>query len=256
MASAIKRLTPGAWPSWSPDGRSIAFVRDSAVHVIDADGSNEIRLTRGGSPAWSPDGRRIAFASAEGISVMNADGSGVTTLLLHGFRNDTYGPWDMGVTKPSWSPDGTRIAFEHRGDGDMEPARIHVMNADGSDPRPLTSSPDGRRYAESDPVWSPDGAEIAFWSYGYGIARVTSTGGAPIGIYMAFPAVAYGAKPTWSADARTVAFTAHNRTSPAGSAIWVALVKERLATSLIPGGSDAAWSPEGSRIAFVSGRRE
>ena len=64
-------------PSWSPDGKRIAFIsrRDghfigegglsTEIYVMDADGGNEQRLTnnrkRDSSPSWSPDGERIAF---------------------------------------------------------------------------------------------------------------------------------------------------------------------------------------------------
>ena len=58
-------------PHWSPDGSRIAFTSDEGghgvsgfIHVIDADGSNEIRLTTRGysnHAAWSPDGKKIAF---------------------------------------------------------------------------------------------------------------------------------------------------------------------------------------------------
>jgi Tol biopolymer transport system component len=253
--SGITPLTPGSLPAWSPDGQRIAFQRDGYVYVINADGSSKVRLTEGAFPAWSPDGARIVFTSSEGIAVMNADGSGVSTLIRHDFRDDTYADWDMGVGKPAWSPDGERIAFEHLGDGDIQPAQIYIMNADGSDPRRLTSSPSGGRYAESDPSWSPDGSRIAFWSYGYGIATVAASGGVPNSIYQNFPAVAYGARPTWSPDGSTIAFNTY-RGSSAGPAIWIVPAQGGDAKLLIPGGYDAAWSPDGTRIAFVSTRDE
>ena len=64
------------WPSWSPDGRHVAFFRGDErspwyqsgwghIWIMDADGSNKHRLTpKGGldvTPVWSPDGKKIAF---------------------------------------------------------------------------------------------------------------------------------------------------------------------------------------------------
>ena len=48
----------GAQPFWSPDGRKIAFERQSDIHVMNADGSGQRKLTRGArresQPVWSP----------------------------------------------------------------------------------------------------------------------------------------------------------------------------------------------------------
>ena len=60
----------GLDPSWSPDGRQIAFSTFSQIYVMDADGSNQQPLTSSSvskfGPSWSPDGRQIAFYSYRG----------------------------------------------------------------------------------------------------------------------------------------------------------------------------------------------
>ena len=60
-------------PSWSPDGKKIAFVsmRNSGrnqIYVMDSIGENIRRITEGAfdlNPAWSPDGRTIAYDGRE-----------------------------------------------------------------------------------------------------------------------------------------------------------------------------------------------
>ena len=93
-------------PSWSPDGRTLAFTgRGGDIYVVHAEGSGLRKLTAGPGwdvgARWSPDGRRILFLSSRDVHretdlfVMNADGSGQ--------RNLTHTP---GVSElaASWAP--------------------------------------------------------------------------------------------------------------------------------------------------------
>ena len=157
-------------PSWSPDGKRIAFMSDRdgnyEIYVMDADGRNPQNLTNSphydSSPSWSPDSTRIAFASERektplifDIYVMDADGQNQQRL--------TENPMDD--TDPSWSPDGKRIVFRARRDGHFENKlaityEIYVMDADGQNQQRLTNN----RKNDWSPSWSPDGGRIAFAS--------------------------------------------------------------------------------------------
>ena len=172
-------------PSWSPDGKRIAFVsnRDghamggiptSEIYVMDADGGNQQRLTNNPdgdwNPSWSPDGKRIVFSSrraghfigkagiTEEIYVMDADG-GNRQRLTNNRKNDLL---------PSWSPNGKRIAFASDRKGHFENFEIYVMDADGRDQQKLTNNPDD----DWNPSWSPDGERIAFRSKRDGNAEI------------------------------------------------------------------------------------
>jgi len=146
-------------PTYSPGGGKIAFVSNRAgnwdIWEMYADGSKPTQITTHAQsdryPSWSPDGTRIAYRSNAGgsfdIHVMNADGSGDHVIA----RDDAFD------SEPAWSPDGTTIAFvSERVTGTRQ---IWAVNADGTNPRQLTSAGTNRF-----PTWSPDGAQIAFVS--------------------------------------------------------------------------------------------
>jgi TolB protein len=147
-------------PSWSPDGKRIAFEAQEtdtfAIYAIDADGSNLVKLTSGTlddeQPRWSPDGKHIAFISSRDghlqIYLMNADGSDQHRVSVS----------DRIDYQPAFSPDGKRIAFVSRGD---QPSMIHeiqVMNVDGSARKRLT---DDSKDNSTSPRWR-NGKQILF----------------------------------------------------------------------------------------------
>ncbi|MBI5200606.1 MAG: PD40 domain-containing protein, partial [Elusimicrobia bacterium] len=145
-----------------------------------ADGSERRALSRGKTtkarPSWSPDGKRLAYVLIGNpgdpndpqpqIGVINADGSGerlLTSEKRTNVRVETDGTKTVLETAydanaPSWSPVDDRIAFWSG--IETRYGQVWTMRADGTDSRQLTEDPTHGN--NDDPSWSPDGTKILF----------------------------------------------------------------------------------------------
>ncbi len=128
------------YPSWSPDGRKIAYMNVGTaahIYVVNADPENpgptnltpELELSAW-SPRWSPDGRYIIFMGdnqvKKGIYRIDAGGGNLTELTSD---------WPAYAVDPAWSPDGKRIVFASNPSG---PVNLYTMTPEGKDIQPLT----------------------------------------------------------------------------------------------------------------------
>ena len=226
-------------PSWSPEGKRIAFMSDRdghfnilggllnyEIYVMDADGGNPQNLTNDPNddkfPSWSPDGKRIVFSSDRDgnrenyeIYVMDADGNNQQRITDNDFY-DTY---------PSWAPDGERIAFMSRRDGHFIgefglSSEIYVMDADGKNMRRLTNN----RKNEWSPSWSPDGKWIVFSAdrkadgVNYEIYVMDADGGNQRRLTNNRH---YDGVPSWSPDGKWIVFSADRKADGVNYEIYV-----------------------------------
>ena len=152
--------------AWTPDGRSIIYVRggdfethrdnpnpaslaqgvEQDVWILALSGGEPRKISEGNEPAVSPQGDRIAFVRKNEIWLAGLNEADKPSQLIHAKGN---------AGELRWSPDGTRLAYvSNRGDH----ALVGLYDFRSKLVRYLDPSVD----RDSNPVWSPDGKQVAF----------------------------------------------------------------------------------------------
>jgi dipeptidyl aminopeptidase/acylaminoacyl peptidase len=148
----VETLTSGAFdetsPSWSPDGRQIAFIRrhgegdvdrrpNQDVFVIDSQaGAEPRRLTHTtaherGQPEWSPDGRFIAYLLGDEVSQSAYVQDRLAVVPAAGGEPRTLtDALDRPVRSPIWSADSRSLIFGIVDDRSQHVARVPMDGGD------------------------------------------------------------------------------------------------------------------------------
>lgn len=207
-----RKLYQAMDPAWSPDGEKVIFSGKESekakweIMSIDLKKGNKIvslsskiiieeetavDLQGDYAPSYSPDGKSIVFVHCnkdgnKDIYIMANDGTN---------RRKLTGKPSLIMDTPRWSPDGKMILF-------MQDENIWVMNADGSNPVPLTTD---FKFNEN-PAWSQDGKMIAYSSCAGGSVDIwvmSVDGKDKTQLTLSQEAEDY---PSWSQDGRKMAF--------------------------------------------------
>jgi hypothetical protein len=156
----VRRISgPGyaAVPTWSPDGRRMAYIRaeDDNPRVWNLwlqplDGDHATRLTsyRYGQPwsaSWFPDNRRICYSHEDTLVVLDLE-SGASRTFASPVKHRL-------VRTPAVSPDGREVIFQVFRQG------AWLLDLRDGSMRPVLADPTAEEFA-----WSPDGRRVAFHS--------------------------------------------------------------------------------------------
>jgi TolB protein len=203
----LTRLTYGIWddhsPAVSPDGRWIVFTSNRNgywdLYLLDLTTGMIERLTDTleyeNSPSWSPDGLWIVYeAYLEEdleIFILSRENPQAPPIQL---TNNSFADHS-----PAWSPLGRQIAFVSDRSGEPEIWLVDLDQADESQFRNLSQSPNG---IEAYPSWSPDGNYLAWASMQEGYHHIMLWDSSQPD--QAPRILGSGDRPAWSPDGQVV----------------------------------------------------
>ncbi len=185
---------------WSPDGRAVLVSGGDDLWLYDVAVARLERLTRGPEkeeyPSFSPDGKRVAFVRKNDLYSIELDGRRETRLTRDGNDVIYNGRLDWVYEEEladrdgkgyEWSPDGRAIAYLRLDDGPVPPyplvdflavpaadswqrypkagapnpvASLHLVGVDGAERG--TVRPQGDAYVVPAFSWTPDSGSVCY----------------------------------------------------------------------------------------------
>jgi eukaryotic-like serine/threonine-protein kinase len=253
------------FPAWSPDGKSIAYVRDVdgilQVFVRSLDSSMPTQITQASrdcrEPFWHPRGNRIYYISAAG------DRDGLWSVGLGGGSADVA---VQGVQTAAISPDGKTLAFlrDTKAPGSFT-LSLWIASPIDAEPREYALAPlRGETFSAGLLRFSPDNSKIGLWvARRQAVARpdsrqfwiVPRNGDRA---FQVLPSLSTAARPfhfTWLNDNRRIVFGADFMTSTPGMHLWVADTESGSVRPLTVTSGNESYptvSPDGKRLVFTT----
>jgi len=145
-------------PSWSPDGKWIAFVSDKSgreeVWVAHEDSSGLKKISDSEAEKqgirWAPDSRWLIYAASDHKLYRHDFDTGKTSVIASSDAGNILGA--------RVSPDGKWVAYS-RLDADLRP-HVYIAASTGGNERHIGD--DQRLFSETTPAWTPDGKRLLF----------------------------------------------------------------------------------------------
>jgi len=259
LMPVLAQSASGAFPG--RNGKIVFSRAGDGIYTINADGSGQTLIRKGivSQPSWSADGRRIAFKNLSGIAVMNAAGGQVQTITKPtGLMFDEAPAWSPDGTRlaftrhlrklsdlyivdvrtrvvrqltqtpqviesdPAWSPDGKWILFGQTPRSmRVPPTVLRRTDPTGQSFVPIT-------YASAfGAAWSPDGKKIAFSSdlhraSDIWVINAKGLGTTATGLQNLTPdSGASNNSPAWSPDGHQIVFMSGRDSETDQYGIWV-----------------------------------
>jgi Tol biopolymer transport system component len=234
-------------PSWSPDGKQIAFIRQTSTEhlwVMNANGSNQHAITTkyvpDEYPTWSPDGQWIAFTRGVGFTDYAIFKIHSTYPYGGPIRLTTNLPDGGEDTEATWSPLGDNIIFRRSGlCGTDICSRLYRVSSSGGAVSPVLATSQAS-FDQFSPDYAPKGRAVAFVGAGEteGI-WIAGTDGSNI---HKITTTASNESPAWAPSGTKLTF-GHYVSGARFEDVWTIHSDGTGAKLLVRNGVDPTWQP-------------